>query len=123
MYKHFFGKERQIQFPNEHGFYQFLGYLAKSDGSTRIVHEDNQNQGAWSYEVRIHVLRPLPRGPWSVRETAGNGGIISRINCNEFLENIINNHGFTTGDTQDITQIRNTIPQQYLGDFNAGLAM
>lgn len=123
MYKQFFGKDNQIQFPNENGFYQFLGYLAKSDGSTRIVHENNQNQGAWAHEIRIQVLKPLPRGPWSVRETAGNGNIISRINCNEFLENIINNHSFVIGDFQNIPQIRQTIPQQYLADFDAGLSL
>ncbi|MCR4816125.1 MAG: hypothetical protein K5842_02935 [Bacteroidales bacterium] len=123
MYKQFFGKNNQIQFPNENGFYQFLGYLAKSDGSTRIVHENNQNQGAWGPEIRIHVLKPMPSGPWSVRETAGNGGIISRINCNEFLENIINNHSFVIGNTQDVLQIRQTVPQQYLADFDAGLSM
>lgn len=65
----------------------------------------------------------MPRGPWSVRVTAGNGGIISRINCNEFLENIINNHSFVIGNTQDVLQIRQTVPQQYLADFDAGLSM
>ena len=31
MYKQNFGQNNQIQFVNEHEFYRFLGYLAKSE--------------------------------------------------------------------------------------------
>ena len=54
--------------------------------------------------------------------TAGNGGdVISRINCNEFVENICTNHGFIYGKNQDIIRIRQTIPVQYQADFDNGL--
>ena len=32
-----FGKKDQMQFADDHEFYQFLGYLAKSDGSSSLV--------------------------------------------------------------------------------------
>lgn len=42
-----FGKYNQMQFADDHEFYQFLGYLAKSDGSSSLVWEHNEDQGAW----------------------------------------------------------------------------
>lgn len=59
---------------------------------------------------------------WNVVLTAGNGGnVISRINCNEFVENICTQHGFVYGGIQNRAQIQVTIPQQYINDFNDGL--
>ena len=50
MYKQNFGIKNQMQFANEHEFYKLLGYLAKSDGSTSLAWEHNENQGAWGSE-------------------------------------------------------------------------
>ena len=122
MYKSSFGSKGQIQFANEHEYYTFLGYLAKSDGSTSIVWEHNENQGAWGSEGRIQVhISNMPNiGQLAI--TAGNGGdVISRINCNEFVENICTNHGFNYGKNQDIIKIRQTITVQYQADFDKGL--
>ena len=55
MYKQSFGKNQQIQFANEHEYYKFLGFLAKSDGSTSLVLEHNEEQGAWGSENRIQI--------------------------------------------------------------------
>lgn len=120
MYKSSFGTSGQVQFANEHEYYKFLGYLAKSDGSTSLVWEHNEEQGAWASEGRIQILRPLPY-PFNVSLTAGVGNIIARVNCNEFIENIRANHHFTIGRTQNIPDIRTTIPQQYISDFDDGL--
>lgn len=122
MYKSSFGLNGQICFANEHEYYMFLGYLAKSNGSTSLVWEHNENQGAWASEGRIQVYSPIPY-PFQLQQTAGVGNILYRVNCNEFIENIRANHGFVTGDIQDIPAIRSTIPSQYVSDFNAGLAL
>ena len=122
MYQSSFGSLGQIQFANEHEYYLFLGYLAKSDGSTSLVWEHNENQGAWASEGRIQILRPLPN-LFNISLTAGVGNIIARVNCNEFIENIRANHNFVTGTSQNIQAIRQTIPPQYLRDFDAGLAL
>lgn len=124
MYQSSFGSLGQIQFANEHEYYLFLGYLAKSDGSTSLVWEHNENQGAWASEGRIQILKPLPLPyPFNVSLTAGVGNIIARVNCNEFIENIRANHSFVTGTAQNIQVIRQTIPPQYLQDFDAGLTL
>ena len=47
MYKKSFGINGQIQFANEHEYYKLIGFLAKSDGSTSLVWEHNEEQGAW----------------------------------------------------------------------------
>ncbi len=122
MYKQSFGHNGQIQFANEHEFYKFLGYLAKSDGSTSLVWEHNENQGAWESEGRIQIhVNNMPQ-LWQVSLTAGNGGnVINRINCNEFVENICTQHGFVYGGQQNVGRIRPTIPHQFIDDFNDGL--
>ncbi len=124
MYKQHFGKMGQIQFDNEHQYYRLLGYLAKSDGSTSIVWEHNEEQGAWGSEgrIQIHTYNMPQIGHYT--PTAGNGGnVISRINCNEFVDNLRTNHNFSPGKVQDINAIRTTIPDEFLSDFESGLNM
>ena len=122
MYKQSFGNKGQIQFSNQHEFYKFLGFLAKSNGTTSLVWAHNEDQGAWGSEGRIQIhVDNIPQ-ICQVTLTAGNGGnVVSRINCNEFVENICTQHGFVYGGQQDVDQIRATIPEQFINDFNEGL--
>ena len=50
MYRQSFGSIGQVQFADEHEYYRLLGYLAKSDGSTELAWEHNEQQGAWGSE-------------------------------------------------------------------------
>ena len=53
------------------------------------VHEDNQNQGAWASEDRIHFKSEVGVPECLNRNmTAGNGSIYGRINCKEFVDYI-----------------------------------
>lgn len=123
MYKQSFGSYGQIRFANEHEFYTLLGYLAKSDGSTSLVWERNEEQGAWGSEGRIQIyVANMPRiGQLTL--TAGVGSIVNRVNCNEFVKNIVEDHRFVYGRVQDIKRIRELIPDEYQPDFDAGLKM
>lgn len=120
MYKQSFGSRGQIQFADEHEYYKFLGYLAKSDGTTSLVWEHNEDQGAWASEGRIQILSPIPY-PFQLQETAGVGNILSRVNCNDFIENLRSNHNFVIGKIQNIPNVRSTIPTEYIADFDEGL--
>ena len=120
MYQQSFGSHGQIQFADEHEYYKFLGYLAKSDGTTSLVWEHNETQGAWASEGRIQIFSPIPY-PFQSQETVGVGNILSRVNCNEFIENIRLHHKFVIGKNQDIVNIRTTIPEEYMIDFEEGL--
>lgn len=115
-----FGTQNQMQFADDHEFFQFLGYLAKSDGSSSLVWEHNENQGAWGSEGRIHLYNSLPVA-WNVRITAGNASIYGRINCNDFVEHICNSYGFVHGKAQNVDAIRTFIPSDNLSDFDEGL--
>lgn len=121
MYKQSFGTKNQISFNSEAEYYELLGFLTKNNGSTKIVWEENNEQGAWGEEGRIQffVTQPaLLRA--QLAHTAGNSSIISRVNCNEFVEHIRRYHGFSFGDNQNHSNVRTTIPIQFLGDFDNG---
>jgi len=47
MYKSYFGRTRQVRFSGPEKYYELLGYLAKSDGSTSLTWENNEEQRAW----------------------------------------------------------------------------
>lgn len=124
MYKSFFGSKNQVHFNNEHEFYQLLGFLAKSDKTTALAWEHNEDQGAWGSEGRIIFY--IQARPFSnnLEYTAGNGGIIiSRVNCNDFVENLNRDYGFVMGAIQPIDDIRGKIPAPFLKDFEMGLTM
>lgn len=122
MCKQSYGTQGQISFNSDTEYYQALGYLAKSDGTTSLTWENNQNQGAWGSEGRIHFYTDNPKITGYFRHTKGTGNIISRVNCNEFLSNLYENHKFKKGNSQDIDAIRSTVPPEYISDFNYGLS-
>jgi len=125
MYQANFGTNNppQISFNNESEYYKALGYLAKSDNTTSIHWERNENQGAWGSEGRIHFLITNAPIPGYFKLTAGRAGIEHRTNCNEFIQNIVTDHCFIMGDTQNIVNIRSTIPASFISDFDSGLTL
>lgn len=123
MYQQTFGLIGQVQFQNEHEYYEMLGYLAKSDGTSSLVWEHNENQGAWGSEGRIKFyIQNIPVSA-TLSLTAGVGNVVHRVNCNEYVENIATNHAFIMGGVQDINAIRNTVPNEYQVDFDRGLIL
>ena len=120
MYKSRFGRAGQISFENKNEYYQALGYLTNSSNAS-IHWENNELQGAWGSEGRIHFLKKVPTISGYFKLTAGRPGVKYRTNCNDFIENIVKNHNFVMGKNQNIQNIRQTIPNEYLDDFNYGL--
>ena len=125
MYRPSFGTDNPIQFETPEIYYETLGFLAKSDGTSAITWENNQNQGARSHEVRIQCFANIENYPLPLRRkfTIGTGRSLHRINATAFLEDLLNNHHFQLGENQDISAIRNTIPVPYLGAFDRGLTL
>lgn len=124
MYKQYFGKRNKMRFVSPEEYYETLGFLAKSDGSISLVWEHNEDQGAWGSEGRIHCHNNINRftAPLTRKFTAGRArNVLHRINCNEFVEDIVSNHNFSMGSNQNTANIRATIPNQYLLDFDRGL--
>lgn len=124
MYQPTFGTKQQISFNSESEYYELLGYLSKGDGSTILVWEDNDLHGAWAKEGRILFFEAQPAAlRANLLHTAGVGNISSRVNCNEFILNIRANHSFVLGETQNIPNVRATVPNPYTADFDAGLLL
>lgn len=121
MYRSSFGIQGQISFSNENEYYELLGYLAKSDGTTALTWEHNEDQGAWGSEGRIKFFTSNIPVSASLNHTAGVSNIVSRVNCNDFIENIATNHNFIMGRNQNLNNIRNTIPLEFQQDFDRGL--
>lgn len=124
MYIKTFGKNGQVFFNTEEDYYEFLGYLAKNDGTTKIVWETNDEQGAWAQEGRIHfyVASPVALRA-TLNHTLGTGNIKSRVNCNDFVKHIEGIHHFLRNGLQKKEKIRTSIPQAHLKDFDRGLAL
>lgn len=123
-----FGDRKKITFSSVNDKYEAIGFLAGSK-YTSLTWENNENSGAWGSEGRIHCYSDLNKFPtaFSNRFSAGNGRILERVNCNEFLSLLVNTHSFALGDlgvgAQNIARIRNTIPVSYQVDFDRGLAI
>ena len=124
MYRRRFGTRDQVRFLIEDDYYEFLGYLAKEDGTTGLVWEHNEEQGAWGEEGRIQFyVRPPATLHARLNHTAGNAAMFSRVNCNDFVEHILQHHHFTSNGSQDIARIRASVPAEHITDFDRGLAL
>lgn len=124
MYLSCFGQNNQVCFNTPADYYEFLGYLAKDDGTTRLVWEDNDKQGAWTTEGRIQFYITPPVGLCArLHHTKGVGSIVSRVNCNDFIKHIKNHHCFILDGSQNIATIRGSIPPVHITDFDRGLAL
>jgi hypothetical protein len=124
MYVNRFGTHNQVCFDAEADYYEFLGYLAKNDGTTKLVWENNDEQGAWTAEGRIHFyITPPVVLRARLHHTAGVGSIVSRVNCNDFVQHIARCHNFISNDYQNVVIIRVSIPPMHITDFERGLAL
>ncbi len=123
MYRNRFGTRAQVVCSTPGEYYELLGYLSKSDGTTALTWEHNEDQGAWGSEGRIHFYENVIPVACTLKLTKGNGTIAHRVNCNDFVEHIVRNHGFVSGKYQDTMLIRSSIPEEYVLDFNRGLSL
>lgn len=124
MYQNTFGTKDQVQFNTAADYYEFLGYLAKEDGTTKIVWEHNDEQGAWAQEGRIQFYVAQPVGlRATLNHTSGTASITSRVNCNAFVEHIAQYHHVMPNGPQNKAKIRGSIPPAHLKDFDRGLAL
>lgn len=89
MSKLVYGKRGQVHFNDEREKQEAIDYIKTSPNVNFKIHEDNQNQGAWAPEDRIHFKKE-EGVPDCLKKlmTAGKQGLYGRINCKEFCEEI-----------------------------------
>lgn len=89
MSKLVYGKNNQVRFDSEEELRIAIDYILNSDNVNFDIHENNQNQGAWGPEDRIHFKHEQGVPDCLKRNiTAGKDGLWGRINCKEFCEMI-----------------------------------
>lgn len=93
MEKLIYGKLGQVKFKNIKEKEEAFEYLLTSENVDFNIHEDNQFQGAWGPEDRIH-FKTLVGVPECLKRnmTAGNLGAEGRINCKELCEELRKEH-------------------------------
>lgn len=115
-----YGSQGQVSFPDWHQYYYALGFLANPQNA-EIRWENNEEQGAWGSEGRIHCLVPESCFPQNFRFTAGRGNIYARINCNDYVGVLVKQHRFNYNSRgQNVDAIVATVPDEYRQDFMDG---
>ncbi len=115
-----YGNSDQVAFGDLHEYYFALGFLANTRNA-ELRWENNEEQGAWGSEGRIHCLVPQSRFPQFFRFTAGRGNVYARINCNEYVGTLVSSHNFAcNGRKNNVESIVSTVPEKYREDFWAG---
>lgn len=84
-----YGKNNQVRFNTAEEKQEAINYILTSPNVDFTIHENNQNQGAWAPEERIH-FRIEEGVPECLKRlmTAGRNSLYGRINCREFCEEI-----------------------------------
>lgn len=80
-----YGRKKQLSFNSTNEKKEAIDYILTSSNVNFKVHENNQDQGAWGPEDRIHFKKE-DGIPESLKRqmTAGKTGVYGRINCKEF---------------------------------------
>ena len=88
MSKLVYGKNRQVVFFSEIEKREAIQYMRTSN-NVEFVYENNQEQGAWGPEKRIHFKNERGVPESLIRNmTAGRAGLYGRINCEELYDEV-----------------------------------
>lgn len=114
MAKLLYGKINFIRFSTYNEVYETIGILT-AGYYTKLKIEYNQLSGAWGKEGRILIYSNPDKFlcPISLRFSAGNGSILYRVNCNDFIVDLIKNHGFTTSPVTATGKTADVLPPSY----------
>ena len=84
-----YGRNGQVTFNSVQEKNEAIDYILTSGNVDFNVHENNQDQGAWGSEDRMHFRNEAGIPDSLLRNmTAGRPGIFGRINCKEFCEEV-----------------------------------
>lgn len=113
------GRPPQLVFESENEYFRALGHLVNSKAYS-ISYEYNKKNGSYSDACRIHILSNAQNIPQAFENKRTTNG---RINCNEYVENLIDRHNFVR-ENQRIycmfEEVAKTVPNEYFSDFAKG---
>lgn len=130
-----------LQFANDNEFFEAYGFLCNNiKHQLEFQWEYNETSGAWGNEGRIlfyatnggHEYLPMPNALF-IKLTAGVGRVIKRLNCNDYIQELVKNYGFTPVNAGGVyntptklippTNPTSFVPPQFLTDYNRGYNM
>ena len=132
-----------LVFANDAEFFLTYGFLCNlQKHALAFQWEYNANSGAWGNEGRIHFLgvggndySPKPQ-VINNKLTAGYGNIVHRVNCNEYIKELVLNYGFSVNPQKPGNKVSRSpqgllppanpqiyVPNAYLNDFMNGFNM
>lgn len=112
------GRPPQLVFENENEYYRALGHLTNPKAYS-ISYEFNKKNGSYSDACRIHKLSAAVNIPQAFINKMKTG----RINCNDYVENLKENHNFVLSGqvyTRTFEGVLSTVPEEYIFDFLIG---
>lgn len=109
-----FGQRNIIKFKNEQDFYLCLGYLSNPNRFCFNNIESYDNKYGDEYRIWLRNIKNIPN---TLEHVISDGGYYAaRLNCNEYIQYIMNNYGFPFIN-------ENLIPNEYKCYFHEGRAL
>lgn len=115
------GKNDQLKFVDEHEYYNALGSLCNEE-SYSITYEKNSQTESWTNAYRIRCREDDCKVPDAFLKALKDS---RRINCNDYVENLIHKHNFDFYEDEKIIignyeSVKKTVPPEYIHDFEEG---
>lgn len=114
------GKKGQLRFADKEEYYYSLGLLCNANWFN-IVFEPNKLTNSWGNAFRIQCANCPVDLPQAFQKALRSQ---KRINNNKYVENLYMNHNFVYDERKyirgDYDDVRRTVPDKYLADFDAG---
>jgi hypothetical protein len=117
-----YGERNHVIFETEEDFFEAIGYLANSDRGLYISSEQSDNRWGAEYRLWLEDISDIPEALDEAR-SAGLDAYEARINCNEYVYELVSNFGFAPGKRQNANKIRAIIEDDYsdyLYDYDRG---
>lgn len=120
-----------LHFNNDAEYYEALGFLAKNPPLVVVYTHDNDKSGAWSGQGKLETRIAKSALPDGLRRSFLLSGD-DRLSVSEYVQNLITNHAFSnfydpTGNLYTFyrmpnnpNDVRLTVPNEYLADFDRG---
>lgn len=114
------GNQNQLSFANEEEYYMALGIFTNPK-LARVYIEDNAKRGSFSDANRLRIYSEAQRSnlPQALENAMKDRG---RINCNQYVDNLIKNHGFVLSGNVVVGTLENvlkTIPKEEVENIAA----
>lgn len=116
-----YGKDKQLKFASKDEYYKTVGALCNED-IFLITYEENSKTNSYSDARRIKCRIDKDKLLDALKNALKTG---NRINCNEFVEQLIQKHNFVfDSNTKRISgyyeKVIDTIPDKYVDVFREG---